>query len=126
MFVSVSLSLEALWSTTNWIISEMSFLLGRPDTLGQDEYHNRAMPPVDDSEYAIISAMVHFGRIIRKVSIGIYHSKLPTPETIGFACEIEGEMDSWMESLPQRRGASLRDPDWRRKQRLVLELSQSC
>ncbi|RGP75341.1 hypothetical protein FLONG3_5731 [Fusarium longipes] len=88
----------------------------------QDEYHNRAMPPVDDSEYAIISAMVQFGRIMRKVSIGIYHSQLPTPETIGLACKIEREMDSWVDALPQRRGASLRDPDWRRKQRLVLEL----
>ncbi|KAF4968528.1 hypothetical protein FSARC_4095 [Fusarium sarcochroum] len=101
---------------------EMSFLLGRPDTLGQDEYHNRSMPPIDDSEYAIISAMVQFGRIMRKVSIGIYHSQLPTLETIGLACEIEREMDDWVNSLPQRRGASLRDPDWRRKQRLVLDL----
>ncbi|RBR04656.1 uncharacterized protein FIESC28_11521 [Fusarium coffeatum] len=101
---------------------EMSFLLGRPDTLGQDEYHNRVMTPVDDSEYAIISSMVQFGRIMRKVSIGIYHSQLPTPETIGLACEIEHEMDSWVDALPQRRGASLREPDWRRKQRLVLEL----
>jgi hypothetical protein len=105
-------------------VSEMSFLLGRPDTLGQDEYHNRAMPQVDDSEYAIISAMVQFGRIMRRVSIGIYHSQLPTPETIGLACEIERQMDSWVDALPQRRGTSLRDPDWRRKQRLVLELSE--
>lgn len=102
----------------------MSFLLGRPDTLGQDEYHNRVMPPIDESEYAIISEMVQFGRIMRKVSIGIYHSQLPTPETIGLACEIEREMDSWINSLPQRRGASLREPDWRRKQRLVLELRE--
>ncbi|KIL86340.1 hypothetical protein FAVG1_10169 [Fusarium avenaceum] len=88
----------------------------------RDEYHNRAMPQVDDSEYAIISAMVQFGRIMRRVSIGIYHSQLPTPETIGLACEIERQMDNWVDALPQRRGASLRDPDWRRKQRLVLEL----
>ena len=102
----------------------MSFLLGRPDTLGQDEYHNRVMTPVDDSEYAIISSMVQFGRIMRKVSIGIYHSQVPTPETIGLACEIENEMDSWVDALPQRRGASLKEPDWRRKQRLVLELRE--
>ncbi|KAM0268935.1 hypothetical protein ACHAPA_004535 [Fusarium lateritium] len=80
------------------------------------------MPPIDDSEYAIISSMVQFGRIMRKVSIGIYHSQLPTLETISLACEIEREMDVWVDSLPQRRGASLRDPDWRRKQRLVLDL----
>ncbi|PTD03073.1 hypothetical protein FCULG_00009049 [Fusarium culmorum] len=101
---------------------EMSFLLGRPDTLGQDQYHNRAMPPIDDSEYAIISSMVQFGRIMRKVSIGIYHSQLPILETIGLACQIERELDTWLDGLPQRRNISLRDPDWRRKQRLVLEL----
>lgn len=101
----------------------MSFLLGRPDTLGQDQYHNRAMPPIDDSEYAIISSMVQFGRIMQKVSIGIYHSQLPILETIGLACQIERELDTWLDGLPQRRNISLRDPDWRRKQRLVLELS---
>ncbi|KAK6721014.1 hypothetical protein SNK03_004070 [Fusarium graminearum] len=80
------------------------------------------MPPIDDSEYAIISAMVQFGRIMRKVSIGIYHSELPILETIGLACQIERELDTWLEGLPQRRNISLRDPDWRRKQRLILEL----
>ncbi|KAH7175085.1 fungal-specific transcription factor domain-containing protein [Fusarium flagelliforme] len=116
------MSMSRIWWGIYSLEIEMSFLLGRPDTLGQDEYHNRVITPVDDSEYAIISSMVQFGRIMRKVSIGIYHSQLPTPETIGLACEIEREMDSWVDALPQRRGASLREPDWRRKQRLVLEL----
>ncbi|KAJ4129069.1 hypothetical protein NW768_007600 [Fusarium equiseti] len=116
------MNMSRIWWGIYSLEIEMSFLLGRPDTLGQDEYHNRVMPPVDESEYAIISEMVQFGRIMRKVSIGIYHSQLPTPETIGLACDIEREMDSWVNSLPQRRGASLREPDWRRKQRLVLEL----
>ncbi|KAG8677555.1 hypothetical protein FPOAC1_003578 [Fusarium poae] len=31
-------------------------------------------------------------------------------------------MDSWLDGLPQRRNISLRDLDWRRKQRIVLEL----
>lgn len=102
----------------------MSFLLGRPDTLGQDEYHNRAMPPIDDSEYAIIPAMVQLGRIMRKVSIKVYHSRLPPAETVALAFDLSGEMDEWFEKLPQRRGSSLREPEWRRKQRLVLELSE--
>ncbi|SPJ88565.1 related to C6 transcription factor [Fusarium torulosum] len=116
------MNMSRIWWGIYSLEIEMSFLLGRPDTLGQDEYHNRAMPQVDNSEYAIISAMVQFGRIMRRVSIGIYHSQLPTPETIGLACEIERQMDSWVDALPQRRGTSLKDPDWRRKQRLVLEL----
>ncbi|CAF3524518.1 unnamed protein product [Fusarium graminearum] len=116
------LTMSRTWWGIYSLEIEMSFLLGRPDTLGQDQYHNRAMPPIDDSEYAIISAMVQFGRIMRKVSIGIYHSELPILETIGLACQIERELDTWLEGLPQRRNISLRDPDWRRKQRLILEL----
>ncbi|KAH7003109.1 fungal-specific transcription factor domain-containing protein [Fusarium venenatum] len=116
------LTMSRTWWGIYSLEIEMSFLLGRPDTLGQDQYHNRAMPPIDDSEYAIISSMVEFGWIIRKVSIGIYHSQQPIIETIGLACEIEREMDSWLGGLPQRRNISLRDPDWRRKQRIVLEL----
>lgn len=102
----------------------MSFLLGRPDTLGRDEYHNRAIPPTDDTEYAIIPAMVRLGRIMRKVSISVYHSRLPPLETVTLAFEISRELDDWLEALPQRRGSSLREPDWRRKQRIVLELSE--
>ena len=102
----------------------MSFLLGRPDTLGQDEYHNRAMPPIDDSEYAIIPVMVQFGRIMRKVSIKVYHSQLPPSETVSLAFDISRNMDDWFDALPQRRGSSLKEPEWRRKQRLVLELSK--
>ncbi|KAM0370027.1 hypothetical protein ACHAPY_010706 [Fusarium culmorum] len=116
------LTMSRTWWGIYSLEIEMSFLLGRPDTLGQDQYHNRAMPPIDDSEYAIISSMVQFGRIMRKVSIGIYHSQLPILETIGLACQIERELDTWLDGLPQRRNISLRDPDWRRKQRLVLEL----
>ncbi|QPC78034.1 hypothetical protein HYE68_008786 [Fusarium pseudograminearum] len=116
------LTMSRTWWGIYSLEIEMSFLLGRPDTLGQDQYHNRAMPPIDDSEYAIISSMVQFGRIMRKVSIGIYHSQLPILETIGLACQIERELDTWLDGLPQRRNISLRDPDWRRKQRLILEL----
>lgn len=102
----------------------MSFLLGRPDTLGQDEYHNRAMPSIDDSEYAIIPAMVQFGRVMRRVSIKVYHSRLPPAETVCIALGLSREIDEWFESLPQRRDSSLKEPEWRRKQRLVLELSE--
>lgn len=102
----------------------MSFLLGRPDTLGQDEYHNRAMPPIDHSEYAIIPVMVQFGRIMRRVSIKVYHSRLPPAETVCIAFGLSREIDEWFESLPQRRDSSLKEPEWRRKQRLVLELSE--
>lgn len=59
----------------------MSFSVGRPDTLGMDEYHNRAIPERDDTEYAIIPWMIDFAQIIRRVSVQIYHSRITLLES---------------------------------------------
>jgi hypothetical protein len=110
----------------------MSFSLGRPDTLGMDEYHNRPLPPRDNSQYAIIPFMVDFARITRKVSIQIYHRRIPLQEKLTIALAIEAELDKWIAELPDQirpdfidgagsAGANaLRVPKWARRQRLVL------
>ncbi|KAK2810146.1 hypothetical protein FQN50_003115 [Emmonsiellopsis sp. PD_5] len=127
---------DSIWLSRAWwgLFSqeiEMSFSLGRPDTLGMDEYHNRRIPEPDDSEYAIIPCMVTFAYIIRKVSIGIYHSNSPVEDTISLALEIEEELDVWLRNLPDNIRPSplrpphmgaLREPKWCRRQRLVLEI----
>lgn len=108
----------------------MSFSVGRPDTLGMDEYHNRALPPRDDSEYAIIPWMVDFAQIVRRVSVQIYHSRITLQEKLQLALQIEIEMDRWLARLPEKLRpdigtyksprSALRDPKWARRQRLVL------
>ncbi|XHG09756.1 hypothetical protein AWENTII_012797 [Aspergillus wentii] len=123
------------WISKTWwglfsLEIEMSFSVGRPDTLGMDEYHNRALPERDDSEYAIIPHMVDFAQIIRKVSIQIYHSRITLQDKLQIALQIETEMDRWVTRLPDRlkpdiwgdrpSGDALRDPKWARRQRLVL------
>lgn len=115
---------------------EMSFLLGRPDTLGLDIYHNRTQPPLDDSYFAIIPLMATFGRdIVRRVSAEIYHSPVPVPDNIDTALQIEKQMDKWHSNLPHKMPAtpnggrqigSLMEPEWRRRQRLVLEIRKPC
>ena len=112
------------------ISREMSFSVGRPDTLGMDEYHNRAIPERDDSEYAIIPWMIDFAQIIRRVSIQIYHSRITLQEKLQLALQIEMEMDRWLARLHERikpdigayrlSRSALRDPKWARRQRLVL------
>ncbi|RAL02066.1 RmlC-like cupin [Aspergillus ibericus CBS 121593] len=115
------------WISKTWC--EMSFSVGRPDTLGMDEYHNRALPERDESEYAIIPWMVDFAYIIRKVSVQIYHSRITLQEKLHLALQIETELDRWMARLPDRikpdvlqrsTTGALRDPKWARRQRLVL------
>lgn len=109
---------------------EMSFSVGRPDTLGMDEYHNRSLPERDDSEHAIIPWMVDFAQIIRKVSVQIYHSRFSLQDKLHLALQIETDMDKWVAKLPPRikpdlqgqpaSSGDLRDPKWARRQRLVL------
>ena len=113
----------------------MSFSVGRPDTLGMDEYHNRSLPERDDSEYAIIPWMVDFAQIIRKVSVQIYHSRFTLQDKLQLALQIESEMDRWVTRLPFRikpdllrqsaSSGALRDPKWARRQRLVLGIRKS-
>ncbi|KAF2092948.1 hypothetical protein NA57DRAFT_16021, partial [Rhizodiscina lignyota] len=81
---------------------EMSFALGRPDTLGMDDYHNRAMPPVDESEFSIIPCMLPMARIMREVSIGIYLTKDNMQQKIAKAIRLEKELDAWLNTLPQK------------------------
>ncbi|PYH78106.1 RmlC-like cupin [Aspergillus uvarum CBS 121591] len=125
---------RAGWISKTWwglfsLEIEMSFSVGRPDTLGMDEYHNRALPERDESEYAIIPWMVDFAQIIRRVSVQIYHSRITLQEKLHLALQIETELDRWMARLPDRlkpdmmeraNGGALRDPKWARRQRLVL------
>ena len=109
---------------------EMSFSLGRPDSVGMEDYHNRAMPPVDQSEISIIPCMIPFARITRQVSVATL-SKKSLREKIATANEIETEMDRWLLNLPdmirpdmkQTQGVRiLKDPKWARRQRLVLQI----
>ncbi|KAJ5154352.1 transcriptional regulator family: Fungal Specific TF [Penicillium coprophilum] len=123
------------WISKTWwglfsLEIEMSFSVGRPDTLGMDEYHTRSIPLRDDSEFAIIPWMIDFAQIIRQVSVQIYHSRISLEDKLQLALQIEMEMDRWLARLPEMIKpdisghvmfrSALRDPKWARRQRLVL------
>lgn len=111
---------------------EMCFALGRPDSLGADVYHNRALPPITENETAIITPMVDFARIVRKVSAYIYMPATDTDRRIDVATELESELDHWVSSLPEVIRPQLdgsaenlglkKDPMWAKKQRHTLRL----
>lgn len=130
--------------------SEMSFAMGRPDSLGADKYHNRMFPVITDgtpadathnqllepSHCAIIKCMVDFSRITRSVCLNIYLSESPAPATIDVVQQIEQDLDHWVKSVPEairpdpRHGPSTslrsaKDPQWVKRQRLVLNIRSS-
>ncbi|KAJ5520336.1 transcriptional regulator family: Fungal Specific TF [Penicillium fimorum] len=123
------------WISKTWwglfsLEIEMSFSFGRPDTLGMDEYHDRSIPPRDNSEFAIIPWMIDLAQIIRQISVQIYHSRISLQDKLQLALQIEMEMDRWLARLPEMikpdisgygmSRSTLRDPNWARRQRLVL------
>ena len=79
---------------------EMSFSLGRPDSLGLDIYHNQTMLPVDETETAILTAMVDFARLTRRVSMSVYASSQPFAERLEHAMQIQHDIAMWADSLP--------------------------
>lgn len=79
---------------------ELSFALGRPDSLGPDQYHNLELPREDTSETAIIPALVHLARIIRRVCTEIYFSEDTLDARIGTALSLDKELDQWVAKLP--------------------------
>jgi hypothetical protein len=113
----------------------MAFGLGRPDTLGMDDYHSRKPSEIGTSESSIIPCMVFFSQIVRKVSVRIYSSNLPWQEKLHDAGEIQNELDVWVENLPltikpdttimeTALQFTLREPKWCRRQRLITRLSK--
>lgn len=134
---SSSQQISRTWWGLYSLEMELSFALGRPDTLGLDEYHDRPMPPVDGSEFAIIPLMVDFARIVRRIAIGIYHSRTSWQQKMARAQGLEGELDAWIACLPTRIRpacsssssssysgglAALRQPKWCRRQRIITEI----
>lgn len=134
---SSSLQIPRTWWGLYSLEMELSFALGRPDTLGLDEYHDQPLPPVDDSEFAIIALMVDFARIVRRIAIGIYHSRMPWQQKMAHAWDLEGELDGWVADLPARIRpaclssssssssaglAALRQPKWCRLQKILVEV----
>lgn len=125
-------AISKLWWGLYSLEIETSFALGRPDSLGADAYHNQLMPLLDETETAIITAMVQFAKIIKEVSISIYLSENSIQGKAEKASQLENKMDSWLQNLPTTIRPSIfetfkmpkigKDQIWASRQRLVLEL----
>ncbi|GAM36639.1 hypothetical protein TCE0_018r05879 [Talaromyces pinophilus] len=123
---------RAWWSLYSLEV-ELSFSLGRPDTLGMDGYHNRCEPNRGEgSEYTIIPIMLDLAHIIRRVLVNLYNSRFSLQQRMKHSLEIERKLDKWLDALPKILQSDfgqsdppisvLRDPKWLKRQRLVLRI----
>ncbi|CAH0033315.1 unnamed protein product [Clonostachys rhizophaga] len=135
------------WWSLYSLETEMSFAMGRPDSLGADVYHNRRYPAIrDDPAYsgsppellepphcAMIKAMVDFARITKSVILGIYLAESTLQQALALARQIEQDLERWLEGLPAQIRPStsedeprplkrIKDPQYAKKQRLVLKI----
>ncbi|EKG10155.1 Transcription factor fungi [Macrophomina phaseolina MS6] len=128
---------QALEASKTWwgfytLEIELSFALGRPDSLGMDDYHNRPLPPMDGTDVDIIPGMIGLARIMRAISVKVYLHRLSLAQKLQGALNIEMEMDAWVARLPEAirpqftsdvgRHSRLGDPPWAYYQRLVLQI----
>lgn len=132
---SPSLMVARTWWALYALEIELSFALGRPDTLGLDFHHNRPVPRMNDSESDIIHATLDLSMIIRDVSSGVHLSAVKLPDRIHQAKKLEGRLDDWLAQLPDKirptlgtdvlSSGSIRDQQWTKLQMFVLNIRQS-
>lgn len=89
---------------------QTSFALGRPDSLGPDEYHTQNLPVTPDSDEAkpspaicmlqIVPCMVELSRIMREVGLRLYTAPCPVEERLSRVETLETNLKRWQEGLP--------------------------
>ncbi|KAJ5802099.1 uncharacterized protein N7503_004549 [Penicillium pulvis] len=135
------------WWGLYFLETEIAFSLGRPDTLGPDQYHNRHYPIIvgdhlsakapsgllEQPDCAIIKYMVDLSRITKSICLDIYLSDSTLEESVMLGGQIEQDLECWVESLPsalrplnqtgQRRPLKAAiEPQYVKKQRLATTI----
>lgn len=96
-----------------------SFALGRPDSLGPDEYHSQPLPQkhesVDSSSSSTsvietVPCMVRLSRVMRKTGLLLYTTSCSVEEQLKRAEMLESELEAWLDSLPSHLRTVARKP----------------
>ncbi|KAE8334937.1 hypothetical protein BDV24DRAFT_171763 [Aspergillus arachidicola] len=117
---------------------EMCCSSGRLDSMKQLDHYQVSLPPfkanisnsqdseAEDDDVAMIPVMVALAQIMSEASHLLYHSpKRPTKEMSQIAMNLDNKLEEWKSNLPSFLNvdvASLNDPEWAFKQKLVLRL----
>ncbi|EXJ67589.1 uncharacterized protein A1O5_09602, partial [Cladophialophora psammophila CBS 110553] len=119
---------------------QTSFALGRPDSLGSDQYHTQYLPPAVLEEsissphvLQIVPCMVDLSRIMRKVALDLYAQPCEMEQKLQRAKALDAELGRWLEQVPPHlrpeqqteSGLSLKSrrlASYIKKQSVVLQL----
>ncbi|KAL2814954.1 fungal-specific transcription factor domain-containing protein [Aspergillus granulosus] len=117
---------------------EMCCSSGRPDSVKDLSYYQVSLPTIQDrvtiqqepevegNDIAMIPAMVSLAQIMSEASQLLYHSpKRSTGEKSRVSERLDDKLLQWKSTLPDFLNidvASLNDPEWAFKQKLVLRL----
>ncbi|RVX73953.1 hypothetical protein B0A52_02843 [Exophiala mesophila] len=90
---------------------QTSFALGRPDSLGPDQYHTQdfPLPTVTNTTrqslpsphvVEIVPPMVSLSRIMREVALNLYTVPCDMNQKLARAKKFEAELEQWLEQVP--------------------------
>ncbi|RBA15675.1 hypothetical protein FPRO05_12282 [Fusarium proliferatum] len=139
--VELCMAQTRTWWAVYSLEIEISFSLGRPDSLSHDGYHTRPFPQIrtkphesgslEPPEVGIIEPLVRLARLTREISTKLYCPLIGMPPKSQAIRDIDMKLDAWLNSIPPAlrptksspSAGSLeltRQPAYIRKQKLVL------
>lgn len=81
--------------------------MGRPDSLGPDQYHTQHLPITTADEslssphvLQIVPSMVALSRIMRSVALDLYTQPGETEQKLHRAKALDAELERWLEQVP--------------------------
>ncbi|KAH8886240.1 hypothetical protein GQ53DRAFT_845046 [Thozetella sp. PMI_491] len=128
------------WWAVYCLDVQTSFALGRPDSLGPDQYHTQCLPTeISEGQNSnpqvlqIVPSMVGLSRIMRKVALDLYTRPCELSEQLQRAKVLDHELELWFQEIPvhldseHQRSADnclkpLRLASYIKKQSVVLRL----
>ncbi len=128
------------WWAVYCLDIQTSFALGRPESLGPDEYHTQRLPleALEDPSLSphilqVVPCMIELSRITRQVALDLYTRQWEMEEKLHRAKTLDAELEQWLQQLPlhlrfepQNGSDNLLKPSRRanyiKKQSVVLKL----
>ncbi|KIX02764.1 uncharacterized protein Z518_08706 [Rhinocladiella mackenziei CBS 650.93] len=119
------------WWAVYCLDIQTSFALGRPDSLGPDQYHTQHFPTADPGESTssphpdvlqIVPCMVGLSRIMRKVALELYTQPCGMEYKLPQAKTLDDELEHWLEQVPahlRSEPPSASDPSLLKPRRLA-------